>query len=155
MSTDQNKKRHAWISAAIIFLIVAIGADVKAFYFGFFLSETTHPTKPYKIIISKIPSFLDWQTGTPGDSGNTRIVVRLYNADASKLDEVRTTLHDLYGKMWTDDAAIITTDILWPLTDKQPKFIAIRGSKQIVTLDKAVRAQIEYPQLSAFSEKYL
>jgi hypothetical protein len=98
-------------------LIVAIGGGIKAFYFGFFLSEATHPTKPYKIVISKIPSFLDWQTGTPGDSGNSRIVVRLYGADGNKLHETRTTLNDLSSTMWTDDAAIITTDIAWSLPD--------------------------------------
>ena len=118
MSTDHSKKRHVWLWIAVIFLIVAVGGGIKAFYFGFFLSETTHPTKPYKIVISKIPSFLDWQTGTPGDSGNSRIVVRLYDADGNKLHEVRTTLNDLSSKIWTDDAAIVTTDIVWPLPDK-------------------------------------
>ena len=118
MNSGHSKKRYVWLWIAVIFLIVAIGGGIKAFYFGFFLSETTHPTKPYKIVISKIPSFLDWQTGTPGDSGNSRIVVRLYDADGNKLHEVRTTLNDLSSKIWTDDAAIVTTDIVWPLPDK-------------------------------------
>ena len=118
MNSGQSKKRYVWLWIAVIFLIVAVGGGIKAFYFGFFLSETTHPTKPYKIVISKIPSFLDWQTGTPGDSGNSRIVVRLYDADGNKLHEVRTTLNDLSSKIWTDDAAIVTTDIVWPLPDK-------------------------------------
>ena len=118
MSTDHSKKRHVWLWIAVIFLIVAVGGGIKAFYFGFFLSETTHPTKPYKIVISKIPSFLDWQTGTPGDSGNSRIVVRLYDANGNELHEVRTTLNDLSSNIWTDDAAVITTDIVWPLPVK-------------------------------------
>ena len=118
MSTEHSKKRQVWLWIAVLFLIVAIGGAVKAFYFGFFLSETTHPTKPYKIVISKIPSFLDWQTGTPGDSGNSRIVVRLYDANGNELHEVRTTLNDLSSNIWTDDAAVITTDIVWPLPVK-------------------------------------
>jgi hypothetical protein len=99
-------------------MIIAFGGGIKAFYFGFYLSESKHPIKPYKIAIYKIPSFLDWQTGTPGDSGNSRIRVRLYDADGNNLQEVRTTLNDLSAKMWTDDAAIITSDIVWLLPDK-------------------------------------
>ena len=116
MFSDLTKK-HLLLWVAFIILIVAVGSGIKAFYFGFFLSETTHPTNPYKIVISKIPSFLDWQTDTPGDSGNSRIVVRLYDANGNKLHEVRTTLNDLSSTMWTDDAAIITTDIIWSLPD--------------------------------------
>lgn len=105
-----------WIS--VIVTAIAIAGGIKAFYLGFYLSETKHPNKPYKIVVSKTPSLLDWQTGSPGDSGNSRIWVRIYDSDGNKLYEIRTTLNDLPSKMWTDNAAIITTDIVWliPIT---------------------------------------
>jgi hypothetical protein len=118
MTTGHIKKTYSWLWITVVFFIIAIGVGIKAFYLGFLLSKTTHPTKSYKIVISKIPSFFDWQTGTPGDSGNSRIVVRLYDANGNKLHEVRTTLNDLSSTMWIDDAAIITTDIVWSLPDK-------------------------------------
>jgi hypothetical protein len=46
-----------YVNKPIIFSIDAIGGGIKAFYFSFFLSKTTHPTRLYKIVISKILLF--------------------------------------------------------------------------------------------------
>ena len=121
MSSFSTKKSRTWLWIAAAVLIAAVGVGIKAFYFGFFLSESDHPTKPYKIVISKIPSLLDWQTGTPGDSGNSRVWVRLYDADGNKLHEIRTTLNDLSTKMWGGDSVVVTSDIVWPLPDNSKK----------------------------------
>jgi hypothetical protein len=131
MSTNKIKKRRRWLWIATAFLVIAVGGGLKAFYFGIYLSEIKHPVKPYKIVISKIPSFPAWQTGTPGDSGNSYIWVRLYDGDGNKLHEIRTTLNDLIlpFNMWTENAAIITTDIVWPLPDHEKEVQTGQGSR--------------------------